>query len=60
VFIDYSPAALLDALGRALAAFGDPVRWRALQTAGMIQDHSWDRSAAEYVKIYERVKESKN
>jgi len=59
VFIDYSPAALLDALGRALAAFGDPVRWRALQTAGMTQDHSWDRSAAEYVKIYERVKESK-
>ena len=30
-------------------------RWRALQLAGMRQDHSWDRSAREYVKIYERA-----
>ena len=29
--------------------------WRALQVAGMEQDHSWDRSAREYVKIYERA-----
>jgi starch synthase len=50
----YSPAALLEALNRALAAFADPPRWRALQMAGMQQDFSWDRSAREYVKIYER------
>ena len=35
--------------------FGDRRQWRALQTAGMRQDHSWDRSAREYVKIYERA-----
>jgi starch synthase len=55
VFRDYSAAALMDALQRALRLFDDPVRWRALQVAGMAEDHSWDRSAVEYVKIYERA-----
>ena len=30
--------------------------WRALQAAGMRQDHSWDRSAREYVRIYGSAK----
>jgi starch synthase len=55
VFRDYSPAALLDALRRALAAHKDRRAWRALQRAGMKRDHSWDRSAREYVRIYERA-----
>jgi starch synthase len=48
-------AALLDALARALGLFAQPVKWRALQRAGMRLDYSWDRSAAEYVKIYRRL-----
>jgi starch synthase len=55
VFADYTPAALMNALNRALTLFKDPKKWRALQAAGMRQDFSWDRSAAEYVKIYERL-----
>jgi starch synthase len=55
VFAEYTPAALLGALQRALRLYRDPERWRALQVAGMQQDHSWDRSAHEYVKIYERA-----
>ena len=55
VFHEYSGEALLGALQRALALFGEPFRWRALQAAGMRQDNSWDRSAREYVKIYERA-----
>ena len=55
VFDDYTPAALLEALERALALFKDRRKWRTLQAAGMKQDHSWDRSAREYVKMYERV-----
>jgi starch synthase len=54
-FDEYTPSALLNALTRALALFKDRPRWRALQLAGMRQDHSWDRSAREYVKIYERA-----
>ena len=55
VFHEYSPEALLEALGRALTLFADPRKWRAVQVAGMQQDFSWDRSAREYVKIYERA-----
>jgi starch synthase len=55
VFTDYTPAALVHALGRALTTFRDRRKWRALQLAGMRQDFSWDRSAAEYVKIYRRA-----
>jgi starch synthase len=55
VFRDYAPAALIAALQRALTVFRDKPRWRALQAAGMRQDNSWDRSAQEYVRIYERA-----
>ena len=59
VFHDYAPEALLEALRRALGAFADRPRWRALQATGMAQDHSWDRSAAEYVKIYGAARASR-
>ena len=55
VFDDYTPAALMACLQRALRVFRDGRRWRALQQAGMGRDFSWDRSAKEYVKIYDRV-----
>jgi starch synthase len=54
-FRDYRPDALLEALTRALTLFRDRRKWKALQQAGMQQDFSWDRSAGEYVKIYDRV-----
>jgi starch synthase len=55
VFNEYTPEALLQALDRALGLFKDKQQWHALQAAGMKEDHSWDRSAREYVRIYERV-----
>jgi starch synthase len=55
VFEEYTSAALLAALTRALELFKDRRKWRTLQVAGMKQDHSWDRSAREYVKIYDRA-----
>ena len=51
-FRDYSAASLVQAVRRALAAFQDPVRWAAIQARGMRQNHSWDASAQEYVKLY--------
>jgi starch synthase len=53
VFKPYTPAAVLGALNRALTLYQDRKKWRALQVAGMKKNHSWDRSAREYVKIYE-------
>ena len=55
VFKPYKPDALLEALTRALSLYANRGAWEALQRAGMKQDHSWDRSAQEYVKIYERA-----
>lgn len=55
VFRDYRADALMEALQRALALYPDRRKWRALQLTGMKQDYSWDRSAREYVKIYERA-----
>jgi starch synthase len=55
-FTPYTPAALLGALERAREAFGNPSIWRRLQVAGMQQDFSWDRSAREYVKLYESAR----
>lgn len=58
VFREYTPAALLTAIDRALALYRRRPggRWRALQGAGMRQDNSWHRSALEYVKMYERAR----
>src|SRR5437867_859224 len=55
VFRNYSGSTLVETLRRALALFADRRRWRARQLAATRQDHSWDRSAREYVKIYERA-----
>jgi starch synthase len=52
-FSDYSATALLNAMERARTAFANPEIWRKLQVAGMRRDFSWDRSAREYVKLYE-------
>ena len=55
LFSDYSPAALRDAILRAIAGYHQPRSWRRLQINGMKKDFSWDRSAAEYLKVYKRV-----
>lgn len=52
---EHTPAALLAALRQARALFDRAAEWRAMQARGMAIDHSWDRSAREYVKIYERA-----
>lgn len=53
-FDEYSSLALLRTLRRALAVYEDSAAWRRMQIAGMREDFSWDASALEYVKIYER------
>jgi starch synthase len=55
-FKDYTAAALLTALERARTVFANSKIWKSLQVAGMRQDFSWDRSAREYVKLYERAR----
>jgi starch synthase len=50
-----STPALLHAVTRALAAYRDPRRWRALQVNGMARDFGWARAARRYLDIYSKV-----
>ena len=52
-FGDYTPAHLVATVRRALDVFRKPRQWKQIQLAGMREDHSWDASAREYVKVYE-------
>lgn len=51
-FREYTAAALLDCLDRALRAFRDPARFRAIQRRGMSRDLSWEASASRYLRLY--------
>ena len=52
LFAEYEPVAMWRTIEAALATFPDKKVWTRLQKNGMRADFSWDRSAAEYVKIY--------
>jgi starch synthase len=56
-FTQYTPGALVDAVRRGLVAFRNQDLWRAMQRRAMQQDHSWDASAREYVKVYRALTE---
>lgn len=51
-FREYHSAALVAAVHRALDARRNAAQWTRMQQAGMREDHSWDASALEYVKVY--------
>jgi len=54
-FWDHSVGALRASLKQALDLYRIPGKWRAMQRAGMAKDFSWDASAGEYVRVYERA-----
>ena len=56
LFDEFSTAALADALDRALRVYAQPPQWAELQRRGMRSDFSWDRSARQYVDLYERAR----
>jgi starch synthase len=59
LFGEYHPAAMVTALRSALEAYRQRRAWRRLQINGMRKDFSWERSAAEYVKVYKGVMASR-
>jgi starch synthase len=54
-FVEYSGAALLNAVRAAIAAFGDAEGWRRRMCRGMEKDFSWRTSAAAYSELYGRL-----
>jgi starch synthase len=59
-FVEYSPQALLGTLRWALSIYQERDLWRRIQRVGMQQDFSWDRSAREYVTLYERASQNRS
>lgn len=58
VFQDTQAGELLGAVDRALALWRETGRWKRIMLAGMRQDFSWRRSAAEYLQLYRRLQNS--
>ena len=55
-FAAFTPEAFTEAALRAVDLYrADPAAWLRLMQTGMRQDWSWDRSAAEYERLYERL-----
>ncbi len=55
VFGPAEPAALVDAVRRAIAAMQQPDRFRRIQAQGMARDHSWRLPARQYEAAYRRI-----
>lgn len=60
-FQPYEGLALLQAIQQALSIYrNEPAAWRRIQLNGMAKDFSWQVSALEYAKLYERAWKSRN
>ncbi len=59
-FSEYSGEALLNTIHQALAAYKDRTGWQKLMRNGMAKDFSWNNSAKEYVRVYERVRQTRS
>ena len=56
-FTEYNGESLLLTIKQALQAFRDQTSWQALMRNGMNKDFSWNASAREYVKVYEKARQ---
>jgi len=54
-FEDYSARALLDAARRAIKVYDKKSSWDRLIQKAMAADFSWDRSAREYLTLYQKI-----
>jgi starch synthase len=52
-FYDYSGYALLSSVKRGIDTFPHKDTWNKIQQNGMSNDFSWEKSAGEYVRLYE-------
>jgi starch synthase len=55
VFREYDSRALLNAIKFALEVYRDKEVWRDMMIRAMKQDFSWEKSAREYVELYQKA-----
>ncbi len=56
-FVQYETGPFLDQIKEALKVFEDRPGWMRLVESGMRADFSWEKSARDYVSLYEKVRE---
>jgi starch synthase len=56
-FTEYNGESLLLTIKQALQAFRNHGSWQTLMRNGMSKDFSWNASAKEYLRIYDRVRQ---
>jgi len=56
-FTEYNGESLLLTIKQALHAYRDQTSWQVLMRNGMNKDFSWNSSAREYAKVYERARQ---
>ncbi|MEI6146006.1 MAG: glycogen synthase GlgA [Methylococcales bacterium] len=55
VFTEASAGALLEAIKRALILYSVPSTWKKMQVNAMSKDFSWQRSAEQYLALYDNL-----
>jgi starch synthase len=55
VFEEPQAQELLDAISRAISAYSDKAKWHRLIMKIASYDYSWDKSASQYIGIYEKL-----
>lgn len=58
-FVDYSAACLLETIKMALLVYRKQATWKKLMLQGMSADFSWERSARDYLKVYQETIDKK-
>jgi starch synthase len=58
-FVEYTSAGMVAAIERALAIYSNPAKWQELVIRAMTQDWSWNRSAVEYLNLYQTIKDQR-
>lgn len=51
----FSENGIYNALDKALNVFEDKKMWNKLVKNAMLQDHSWDKSARDYMALYQKT-----
>jgi starch synthase len=54
-FPGFTGAALLETVNRALKVYSNRAEWKKLMLSGMSKDYSWNASAREYARLFEKV-----
>ncbi|KKP69462.1 hypothetical protein A2X44_02920 [candidate division CPR3 bacterium GWF2_35_18] len=55
VFEEYSSKSLLQSIADAVTVYKNTTKWRELVQEAMRQDFSWNNSAKEYLKLYQKA-----